>query len=125
MKKYKILIVEDDDILSGIMKDSLEDEGYEVVQAFDGEEGFTIAKTEKPDTILLDIIMPKLDGISLLKKLKADDEVKNIPVFIITVHGDKEDIMGTIDLGAESYFIKDQEKVADIISAVSNKLQKN
>ena len=115
-----VLIIEDEKILSNTIKDELEDEGLVVLQAFDGEEGLKMTKEVKPDIILLDIIMPKLDGMETLKAIKADSTIKNIPVVILTVHGDLEKITNTIALGAKAYFIKDQQSPSEISAAIKN-----
>ena len=122
-KKYKIAVIEDDKILSNVLKEDLEEKGFYVVQAFDGVEGFSLIKSEKPDMILLDIIMPKLDGISLLKQLKDDDEVKDIPVIMLTVFGGYKKIADTIDIGAEAYFIKDQQDMKTVVDTVKDMLE--
>ncbi|RLF52979.1 MAG: two-component system response regulator [Thermoplasmata archaeon] len=83
MKKKKILVADDEPEIVDIVKRMLEDE-YEVITAYDGEEALEKAKKEKPDLILLDILMPKLDGWETLKKLKEDEELKNIPVSMLT-----------------------------------------
>lgn len=83
MKKKKILVADDEPEIVDIVKRMLEDE-YEVITAYDGKEALEKAKKEKPDLILLDILMPKLDGWETLKKLKEDEELKNIPVSMLT-----------------------------------------
>ncbi|MCK5022011.1 MAG: response regulator [Candidatus Pacebacteria bacterium] len=118
MQKTIVQVIEDDEILSNTIKDELEGEGFEVIQSFDGEEGLKIAKENKPDIILLDIIMPKLDGIAVLKMLKLDANIKNIPVIILTVYGDMDKISDTIELGAKAYFIKDQQKLSEVVKTV-------
>ncbi|MCK4918587.1 MAG: response regulator [Candidatus Pacebacteria bacterium] len=118
----KILIIEDEPILSDTIKDELEDSEVEVIQAFNGEEGLKMAQETIPDIILLDIVMPKLNGIETLKKLKADPNptVKNIPVVILTVHGDLKKISNTIELGAKAYFIKDQQSLSEITKTIKD-----
>ncbi|MCD6331413.1 MAG: response regulator [Thermoplasmata archaeon] len=83
MRKKKILVADDEPEIVDIVKRMLEDE-YEVITAYDGKEALEKAKKEKPDLILLDILMPKLDGWETLKKLKEDEELKNIPVSMLT-----------------------------------------
>ncbi|MBU1046498.1 response regulator [Patescibacteria group bacterium] len=123
MKKYTIQVVEDELALSNTIKDELTEEGFNVIQTFNGEEGFKKAKEEKPDVILLDIIMPKIDGITMLKMLKADVKTKYIPVIVLTVHGDLEKIADTITLGAEAYYIKDQQSLSEITKNIKNILR--
>lgn len=105
-KKTKVLIVDDDTFLASIYATKLELEGFGVVQAHDGEEGVKAAMREMPDLILLDVLMPKLDGFEALKKLKADEQTKNIPVIMLTNLGQKEDIDKGINEGAVDYLIK-------------------
>ncbi len=83
MKKKKILIADDEPEIVEIVKRMLENE-YEIITAYDGEEAYEKAKKEKPDLILLDILMPKMDGWETLKKIKEDEELKNIPVSMLT-----------------------------------------
>jgi len=123
MEKYKIALIEDDKILSKALKEELEESGFEVLQAYDGEEGFILVQKEKPSLILLDIIMPKLDGISLLKKLKDDEDLKKIPVIMLTVFGSYKKIADTIDIGAEAYFIKDQQNMETVVRSIKEMLE--
>ncbi len=119
----KIALIEDDKVLSKALGGELEDAGFEVVHAYDGEQGFNVVKTEKPDLVLLDIIMPKLDGVSLLKRLKEDEEIKTIPVVMLTVFGSHEKIANTIEIGADAYFIKDQQSMSNVVNAVKGMLE--
>ncbi len=104
--KTKILIVDDDPFLSGIYATKLDMDGFQVVTARDGEEGYKAAAKEKPDLILLDVLMPKLDGFETLKKLKDDPATHNIPVIMLTNLGQKEDIEKGMQEGAVDYLIK-------------------
>ncbi len=124
-RQYKIALIEDDKVLSNALADELESSDINVVRAFDGEEGFELVKREKPDLVLLDIIMPKLDGISLLKKLKENEETKNVPVVMLTVFGDYQKIADTLDLGAKAYFIKDQQKMSSVVDSVKSFISKD
>ncbi len=118
----KILVVEDDNILQKAIKKALEKENFEVIQAFDGEEGLDLAQTIKPDFILLDIIIPKLNGFSVLKILKEDEETKNIPVVVLTNLGQAEDIEEGESLGAAGHLIKANLSPVDIVAIVKNKI---
>ena len=91
-KKVHVLLVEDDTFLGNIYKTKFDMEGFKVSVAENGEEGLADAKKKKPDIILLDILLPKLDGFRVLEKLKADDELKNIPVILLTNLGQKDDV---------------------------------
>lgn len=102
----QILIVEDDAFLIGIYATKLELEGFKVIQARDGEAGLVAAQKELPDIILLDILMPKLDGFQVLEALKKDAKTRHIPVVLLSNLGQKEDVERGKSLGAEDYLIK-------------------
>ncbi len=105
-KKTKILIVEDDTFLAGIYASKFEKEGFEVFLAVDGELAVKMGQKEKPDIVLLDILLPKLDGFEVLEKLKADNSTKQIPVILLINLGQKEDVDKGLKLGAADYLIK-------------------
>ena len=102
----KILIIEDDKFLRELITQKVSSEGYEVVVASDGEEGLAMAKEEKPNLILLDLILPAMDGFEVLRQIKAVEEIKHIPVIILSNLGQKEDIDKGVSLGAKDYMIK-------------------
>ncbi|MDP2930741.1 MAG: response regulator [bacterium] len=120
---YKILIVEDDRFLRELIGKKLDVEGYQVCEAIDGEQGVRAAKSEKPDLVLLDLILPGIDGFEVLSRIKQDIETKQIPVIILSNLGQKEDIEKGFNLGAADYLIKAHftpkevaEKVITILS---------
>jgi len=123
-KKTKILLVEDEKGLSEMYKTKFEMENYELVQAFDGKDGLEKAKTMNPDIILLDIILPKLDGFLVLKELKSDDKLKEIPVLLLTNLGQEDDIKKGKKLGADGYFVKANHNPAEIVDKVKEQLNK-
>ncbi len=88
MDKLKILVVDDEPQFVELIKMRLEDDGYDVVTAFDGREGLEKVKSESPDAVLLDILMPGLDGIKVLKKIRSKN--KDLPVFIVTAFSNEE-----------------------------------
>ena len=102
----KILIIEDDKFLRELLVKKVGSEGYEVVVATDGEEGLKMAKEEKPNLILLDLILPAMDGFEVLRQIKEAEETKHIPVIILSNLGQKEDIDKAVKLGAQDYMIK-------------------
>ena len=106
MQKQQILLVEDDGFLSGIYAQKLEVEGYEVALATNGEEGLRLALKDLPALILLDLLMPKMDGFEMLEKVKADPKTKDIPVLVLTNLGQREDVERCMKLGAVGYIIK-------------------
>ena len=104
--KSKILIVEDEPGFRRIYRDLLESEGFEVAEAEDGEKGLMAAKSETPDLILLDIVIPRLNGFEVLKRLRGDSETRDIPVIIFSVLGDKETIKKGLESGANDFAVK-------------------
>jgi DNA-binding response OmpR family regulator len=104
--KKKILIIEDEKILRTLLTQTLTREGFEVKEAVDGEEGLEKAKTEKPDLILLDLILPTIDGYEVLERLKKDPFTESIPVMIISNLGQDEEIQRGLKLGAVDFLIK-------------------
>lgn len=127
-KSLKILVVEDDTFLSSMYSTKFNLEGYTVAVANKGEDGLKMAESEKPDVILLDILLPGIDGFTVLKKLKKTDSVKNIPVIMLTNLGQKDDVRKGFELGAAGYLIKAHympsevvEKVKEVLTAVNAK----
>jgi DNA-binding response OmpR family regulator len=104
--KGKILIIEDDASLRRVYQDMCKVEGYSFAVAEDGEKGWQMVKTEKPDLILLDLVMPKMHGFEVLKNIRGDSETKDIPVLIMTALDEQEDIHKGLELGANDYLIK-------------------
>jgi DNA-binding response OmpR family regulator len=101
-----ILIVEDDQFLRELMVRKIVSEGYNSIETETGEEGIEKIKKEKPDLVLLDIVLPGIDGIEVLKKIKEDPNVKSIPVIILSNLAGPEEIERGLKLGAADYFIK-------------------
>jgi DNA-binding response OmpR family regulator len=114
----KILVVEDDKFLRELIIQKLLGEGYQTVEAVDGEEGVTKIKSEQPDLVLLDIILPGIDGFEVLKKTKEDDATKNIPIIILSNLGQQDDTDKGIELGAKDYLIKAEFTPGEIIEKI-------
>ncbi|HZW36354.1 MAG: response regulator transcription factor [Deltaproteobacteria bacterium] len=106
MSTSSILIVEDDREIRDLLVHYLRKEGFRPVAARDGEEGLAKARSEKPDLILLDILLPKMDGLELLRKIRADREIARIPVAMLTAKGDETDRIVGLELGADDYIPK-------------------
>jgi DNA-binding response OmpR family regulator len=123
-KKNKILIVEDEEAIANMYKLKLQEEGFEVILTNRGSEAIELATKEQPVVILLDIIMPEMDGFSVLQELKAQEELKKIPVFMLTNLGQEADFVKGKKLGAENYFIKSQHTPTQIITEIKNFLNK-
>ena len=105
MTKKKILIADDEAYIRLLVK-SILDEGYSVLEASDGEEAVNTARTQKPDLILMDIMMPKLDGIGACKVIKSDSTTEGIPVIMVSARGDRLDQEYAKDMGADGYITK-------------------
>jgi DNA-binding response OmpR family regulator len=123
-KKIKILLIEDEEMLANMYEVKFKNEGYDLVKAMDGSMGLEMAKTNVPDFILLDIIMPKMDGFSVLKTLKEDAVTKNIPVMLLTNLGQDEDVERGKQLGAVGYLVKANITPSEVVAAVKRELEK-
>jgi two-component system alkaline phosphatase synthesis response regulator PhoP len=106
MSKGKILVVDDEIYIVHILDFSLGMEGYDVVTALDGEQALDKLKSEKPDLIVLDIMMPKLDGYEVCKAIKSDPATKQIPVILLSAKGRNVDQKMGFDVGADDYITK-------------------
>lgn len=122
-KKIKVLLIEDEEVLSNMYDTKFKMEGFEVTKALDGETGLKLAQEAKPDLILLDIIMPKLDGFSVLKKLKEDSQLKDIPVVLLTNLGQDEDVKKGNQLGVLGYLVKANTTPAQVVDRVKEFLK--
>lgn len=118
----KILFVEDEPSLQKAISEVLAQEGYKVLGAADGEEGLNLAKKEKPNLILLDLILPKKDGFEVLKELKADNELKDIPVIVLTNLEGVGDVEKALEIGATTYLVKTNYKLEDVVSKIKETL---
>ena len=108
----RILVVDDDPTNVEVLRVRLSAQGYEVVTAIDGEDGLQRARELEPDLVLLDVMMPKLDGISVLKELKADITLRFLPVILLTAKADTRDIVNGLGAGADDYLTKPFEQSA-------------
>ena len=118
--KIKILIVEDDFFIRELYDRQFNKEGFTVLTSEDGPDGLVKASQEKPDLILLDIMLPKLNGLDLLRTLKSKPETKDIPVILLTNLGQESVIKEGFEYGAESYLIKSAYTPSQIIDEVKN-----
>jgi DNA-binding response OmpR family regulator len=121
--KGTVLIVEDEPSFRRIYADVLGAGGYEVITASDGESGWECARTKKPDLILLDLILPRLHGLDLLKRIRDEEETRDIPVIIFSVMGSSEDIQKAMALGASDYTTKGFYSPKQILSKVTRILE--
>ncbi len=102
----KLLIVEDEIMLLETMKFRLESKGYEVITAENGKDGSFKAMSDKPDLILADIMMPELDGIEMTKIIRANSDLKDVPIIMVTALGREEDVKRALEAGANDYVTK-------------------
>ena len=123
-QKTKILVVEDEEILLTALTEELKQEGFDVVGAKDGVEGIEKAVSEKPDLILLDLVMPRLDGIGALKEIKAKPETKDIPVVILTNLSDYDKVSDALSLGAMDYLVKANYRLEELINKIKTVLER-
>ena len=114
----KILVVEDDKFLRELIAQKIMKEGYDVIEAVDGEKGAESIRKEKPDLVLLDLILPGIDGFEVLAKMKSDPSTSEIPVIILSNLGQKDDIEKGLEMGANDYMIKAHFTPAEIIEKV-------
>ncbi len=121
-KGKKILVIEDEATLQKALNEVLSEEGYNVVSSLDGLRGLELAKEEIPDLILLDIILPKMDGFEVLKRIKEDDKISKIPVIILTNLSDLNDIQKALDLGATTYLVKADFHIEDVLKKIKKVL---
>ena len=121
-KKYKISIVEDEPFLASMYSTKFELEGFEVSRAADGMDGLAIIKAQKPDMVLLDVVMPKMDGFEVLTQLRADPELVKVPVILLTNLGQQSDIEKGLSLGASDYIIKANYTPAQVLAKVKEHL---
>lgn len=124
MSKNKILIIEDEHSLQQSLTEFLSMEKFEVASAFDGEKGIELATKEKPDLILLDVILPKKNGYEVLEALKKDKKTKNIPIILLTNLESSEDVEKAFAMGVKTYLIKSNYSLADIVEKIRETLKR-
>lgn len=121
-EKKKILLVEDDRFLSEMYATKLTGSGFEVEVAYDGKEGLAKIKEFMPNLILLDIVLPKMDGFEILQKIKKEESLKSIPVIALTNLGQKEEVEKGLALGASDYIIKAHFTPTEVVAKVKRLL---
>jgi DNA-binding response OmpR family regulator len=114
----KILFIEDEFTLQKTFGEFLKKEGYEMISALDGETGLRLAKTKKPDLVLLDLILPRLQGFDLLEQLKGNPGTKNIPVIVLTNLETPEGIDRVLAAGATTYLLKTQYTFPELVEKI-------
>ncbi|MBT4153258.1 MAG: response regulator [Candidatus Magasanikbacteria bacterium] len=123
-KALQILLVEDDAFLANIYKTKFEMEGFKVTVAENGELGLKEANKKRPDLVLLDILLPKMDGFTVIEHLKEDKVLRDVPVIMLTNLGQKDDVEKGLELGADEYLIKAHFKPSETVDKVREVLKK-
>jgi len=123
-KKDKILIIEDDQFLQKIYGNKLRAEGFEVVQAIEGKEGLHKVTQEKPDLVILDLILPGKNGFEILAEIKSKSETRSTPVLILSNLGQDKDVKRGMEMGAVDYFVKTEIKLSEVLGKVREHLVK-
>lgn len=118
----KILIIEDEEVLLDLLSRKLSQEGYSVYLARDGKEGLEKLRSLKPDLVLLDIIMPKLDGFGVMKEMAKDEELKKIPIVIVSNSGQPVELEKAKKLGARDWLIKTDFDPQEVIEKVKKQI---
>jgi DNA-binding response OmpR family regulator len=121
--KQTILLVEDDTFLAGMYVTKLTMEHFDVELAGDGQAGLEKVKKIKPSLILLDVLLPKMDGFEVLRAIKSDPESRDIPVILLTNLGQKSDVLRGLDLGAADYLIKAHFMPSEVVEKIKQQLR--
>lgn len=121
--KHKIQIIEDDPFLLSMYVAKLEANGFEVLSEETGEEGLVLMKKEKPELLLLDILLPGKDGFEVMEEMRKDESTKGIPVILLTNLGQRKDVEKGMELGAVDYLIKAHFTPTEVISKINRVLE--
>lgn len=121
----KILIIEDDQEIMSLLSQKISDAGYQVIEARDGEEGLKLLRSNEPDLVLLDIILPNVDGLELLKRKQALSETKNIPVVVISNSGAPAEISQAQRLGAVDWITKTEFSLQETMDKIEKIIQES
>ena len=119
-KKQLLLLIEDNPLLTGLYEAAFEKAGFDVIVAHDATEGLAFAKDKKPDGILLDLLMPGIDGFDVLEKLRADESMKKIRTIVLTSVTKKEELDRAKNLGALDCLVKSELTLATIVERVKS-----
>lgn len=117
-----ILFIEDEQALQKTLGEALRQEGFNIISALDGEIGLRLAQGKKPNLILLDLILPKINGFEVLKQLKDSPETKDIPVIVLSNLESVGDVQKVIELGATTYLVKTNYQLEEVVEKVKKAL---
>lgn len=115
----KVLVIEDDTFLAKIYESKLKHEGYEAKVANDGEEGMEVMADFDPDIVLLDLVMPRKDGFTVLKEMNENPVLKGIPVVVLSNLGQDSDVVRVKELGAKDYLVKADISISDVVTTIT------
>jgi len=118
-----ILIVEDERIMANLLKKKISQAGYKVSVVYDGEEGLKKIKEEKPDLILLDLIMPKISGFTIMEEMKKDQELSSIPIIVVSNSGQPVELDRIKKLGAKDWIIKTEFDLQEVIEKIKRQIK--
>lgn len=118
----RILIVEDEEIMLDLLQRKLKTHGYEVLVARDGEEGLKLIKEERPDLIIMDLVMPKMDGFMVMEEIQKDEGLKKIPLIVVSNSGQPVEINRVKDLGAKDWLVKTEFNPQELVEKIKNQL---
>lgn len=124
LNNAKIVWIEDDQFLSGMIAQRMNTTGAKLVNVTDGSKAFDVVKDEKPDIVLLDLLMPNVDGFEILRRIRSDDETKHVPVIVLSNLGQKEEIKRCEALGIEEFIVKATIGLNEILPRISKVLEK-
>lgn len=113
-----ILIIEDDDFFRELVRKKLQSENFTISEAIDGEKGIAAVKEKKPDLVLLDLLLPNVDGFEVLSQVRADSSFAKMPIIILSNLGQQEDIERALKLGANDFLIKSQFDIVQVIEKI-------
>ena len=122
-KRQKILLIEDDPFMRKLYRNKLTLAGFVVDEAISGEEGLNKIKSEKPDLVLLDIVLPRKSGFDVLVEIRGNEKTKDIPVLILSVLGQTQDIRRGLALGAQDYLVKSEITISEVATKVRKYLK--
>src|SRR5215218_9330722 len=104
--KLTVLVIDDDPVILELLRVNFEIEGFDVICATDGEEGFKRAQADRPDAVISDIMMPRRDGLQLLTDLKRDPSTQDLPVILLSAKAQRTEVQQGLDMGADDYITK-------------------
>lgn len=122
--KKTIVIIEDENILQKALNIEVLSAGYEVISASNGEAGLEVIKKTEPDLVLLDLVMPSMNGFEVIEKMKKSKATKNIPIIVLSNLGQEEDKKKALKMGADDYFVKSSTNLEYVTEKIENVLSK-